>query len=529
MTKRRDFLRIAGAAGMSLGMAQLALADDKAGRPDSKSAGARTGANVESAVAKFRQARESLANDPFRPLYHFSPPRGRLHDPGGFCKWQGKYHLFYILSEGGKGHAVSDDMVHWRDLPALPKLRGSTGQVVATEDKVAMTFGAGGGLTVATAGDPMLLNWQSELVLPLKERPGYKPPFDSCIWKEEDGWFLAARKYRWDQGPRYFGGDKVALELFRSENLKHWESRSMLLDENDYTEPGDDGACPNFLPIGDGKHLLLFFSHKRGPMYLIGRYDRQKRQFFPDNQGRASYGPVKRGTLHAPSAFIDSEGRCNAIFNVFENRPHQGWDEIMSLPRQITLSKGNLLNPLRIEPVAGLESLRFDPVQIDNLAIPANGELILPDVNGRAIEIEAVIEPEKAREVGLHVLRSPDGKEQTTITLFMHGWERDAKARELAIDVSRASLDSQVKSRSPEIGPIILKKGEPLRLRVFIDRSVVEVFANGRQCLTLRAYPSRKDSNGVALFARGAEANLASLRAWQMRSIWPELKVREGE
>ncbi len=64
-------------------------------------------------------------------------------------------------------------------------------------------------------------------------------------------------------------------------------------------------------------------------------------------------------------------------------------------------------------------------------------------------------------------------------------------------------------------------------MRVFIDRSLIEVFANGRQCLTVRAYPERDDSNGVSLFACGGSASLVSLDAWQMRSIWPELASRE--
>ena len=40
--------------------------------------------------------------------------------------------------------------------------------------------------------------------------------------------------------------------------------------------------------------------------------------------GRMSYGPVKRGSLNAPSAFVDGTGRPIAIFNIFENRPHRG-------------------------------------------------------------------------------------------------------------------------------------------------------------------------------------------------------------
>ena len=55
-------------------------------------------------------------------------------------KWQGKYHLFYLYSPPGlqwsRGHAVSDDLVHWRDLPMLPtSTRGGTGQAWADNDR----------------------------------------------------------------------------------------------------------------------------------------------------------------------------------------------------------------------------------------------------------------------------------------------------------------------------------------------------------------------------------------------------------
>ena len=63
---------------------------------------------------------------------------------------------------------------------------------------------------------------------------------------------------------------------------------------------------------------------------------------------------------------------------------------------------------------------------------------------------------------------------------------------------------------------------EPLRLRVFVDRSVVEVFVNERQYLAMRVYPGRHDSLGVSLRAQGQDAVLESLDAWQMNTIWPQ-------
>ena len=61
-----------------------------------------------------------------------------------------------------------------------------------------------------------------------------------------------------------------------------------------------------------------------------------------------------------------------------------------------------------------------------------------------------------------------------------------------------------------------LADGESLELRIFIDRSVLEVFANGRQCVTQRIHPTRSDSLGVVLFSRGRSVNVKSVDAWDM-------------
>ena len=74
--------------------------------------------------------------------------------------------------------------------------------------------------------------------------------------------------------------------------------------------------------------------------------------------------------------------------------------------------------------------------------------------------------------------------------------------------------------RAPETGPVFLEGSEPLKLRVFIDRSVVEVFVNGRQCVAMRVYPGREDSLGVSLRSQGNNAALKSLDAWRMKNIY---------
>src|SRR5690606_23571180 len=73
-------------------------------------------------MKRFAESRKRLAADRHRPLYHFVSPESTLNDPNGLCFWNGKWHLFYqgYPPEDRRqhwGHAVSDDLIHWRDLP----------------------------------------------------------------------------------------------------------------------------------------------------------------------------------------------------------------------------------------------------------------------------------------------------------------------------------------------------------------------------------------------------------------------------
>jgi beta-fructofuranosidase len=523
---------------LSLGIAGAAFAVEPS-NPPSENSGA-TALDSDEQVKQYRRAREDLAGDSYRPLYHFSPPGHDLHDPAGLCFWRGKYHLFYLYNPPGvtwgRGHAVSDDLVHWRDLPMLPtEIRGGTGQVCVDDDRVIMGYAGPthADVSLATASDDHLINWKVVPGSPVMAGTVN----DNYMWREGEQYLMLVRtpdwwketpEQRWNPNSEYLKG-KATLDLYRSADLASWNSVGTFLKDGYFTEPGEDAGCANFLPLGNGKHLLLFFSHKRAGQYYIGHYDRETFRFEPGTHGRMNYGPVKRDSLHAPSGFVDPQGRCIALWNMIGRIP------ILTLPRQLSVNweaprrAVDYLNPLTIEPIEELKRLRFNPVEIGETMIPANGETVLEGVNGKAMELRIEIDPMKAREVGIHVLRSPDGREKTKISLFMQGWARNPNMRELMIDVTEASLSPGVQSRSPEIGPLYLEDGKALRLRVFIDRSVVEVFANGRQCLTLRTYPSLADSTGVSVFARGNEAKLVSLAAWQMRSIWPELKNKEGK
>ena len=485
-------------------------------------------------VKRWRTSRKRLSSDKHRPTFHFSPPENFMNDLNGLCQWKGLYHLFYQFRGDGEdrvhwGHAVSEDLVRWKDLPIAlyPDQEQDcfSGQTLVEDDRVIAAYhGTQAGNAIATASDYLLIDWKKNPnnpvipIVPFDEETGapYRV-FDPCIWKEDDGYYALSGTFK--NGKRSRDCEGVD-HLFHSTDLTNWEYLGELISANRISEPGEDYAVPNFWPIGNGKHMLLFFSHKRGGQYFVGDYDQANHKFTPDYHGRLNNGPLDIGSLHAPSATIDDSGRFLAIFNVKEARELQGWDNIMTLPTHLSLRDDNSLS---IRPVDEIESLRGDRTAADNVEVEAGQHVVLDSIEGNAIEISMTIDPGDAHEVGLNVLQSPDAEETTRISFFPKGRPWGGSAH-LQIDGSSSSIRTDLISRPPELAPFDLGEGEPINLRIFVDRSIIEVFANDRQCLTLRAYPDRDDSVGVSFFSRGGTAKFTRIESWQMECTWPELR-----
>jgi beta-fructofuranosidase len=493
-------------------------------------------------ILRFIESRKKMAGDPYRPIYHYVNPENRLNDPNGLCFWKGRWHLFYQAypPEDPRqhwGHAVSDDLIHWRDLPYAiypnPERCCFSGATLVEKDRViAMYHGTVVGNMVAVSSDPLLLNWEKvtgKAVIPVNPDESVPPYriFDPCIWKKGSMYYsLSAGTL--PNGP---GGKRIRANfLWRSKDLAKWEYVHPFLENDQYGLVGDDGACPYFWPIGDS-YILLHYSHMSGGKYLIGDYDKKRDKFVVTDGGDFNFGPSAPCGVHAPSATPDGKGGVIAIFNMNPGKPTKGWNQIMTLPRRLTVLPKGEIDPLGIEPAGDIESLRYDHLHVGSMNLPANEDVVLRNIQGNAMEITTEVDPKNAPMVEMNVLRSPNAEEVTRIRFFKNRGYRHREfgrastygrrhSSVITIDSSYSSVLPDVQSRAPETAPVFVDKNKPLKLRVFIDRSVVEVFVNGRQCVAMRVYPGRPDSVGVSLRSQGTGAVLKSLDAWQMKNIY---------
>lgn len=492
-------------------------------------------------LQRMNESRKKMAGDRYRPIYHYVNPEANLNDPNGLAFWKGNWHLFYQAyppedTRQHWGHAISKDLIHWRDLPLAiypnPERAVFSGSTLVEDDRViAMYHGTTVGNMVAVSSDPLLLNWDKvtgKAVIPIRSETGFPLPynvFDPCIW-EKDGIYYSLSAGRRNEGP---GGKPVRGNfLFRSKDLEKWEYMHEFVEDDDFTLVGDDGACPYFWPIGD-RYILNFFSHMSGGQYLLGDYDKVNDRFIVTSAGKYNHGAVSPSGVHAPSATPDGKGGLIILFNMNPGKPTEGWNQIMTLPRRLTLLSKDELGQ---EPAGDIESLRYDARHVDAMDLPANKEIVLKGVSGDAMEIVAEIDPKNSQSVEINVLRSPGKQEYTKIVFYKEkgmnkGRQLVPGSKPVNINYSLLSIESaysstlpDVRTRAPEVAPVFIEPGETVRLRIFIDKSVVEVFANGKQCVAMRVYPGRNDSNGVSIRAQGQDARLVSLDAYQMKNIY---------
>ena len=502
--------------------------------------------------------REKYRNDPNRPQMHANPPGHWMNEPHAPFYYNGKYHLTYQHNPTGPywhnihwGHWVSDDLVHWKDVPEaiFPEdndvapdgiWSGSATFDADGRPMLVYTFGnwnkeRNQGVALAFPKDPQdpdLTEWvtQPHTAIEQQEGQGITGEFrDPFAWRDEQTgkWFMIV-----GSGIQGKGGTAWAYE---SDNALDWTLKGPFYLSNyaKYDFLGDKWELPVFLPLGqypDGETRYVFIVSPKGyrqnveVYYWLGRFDKENVRFIPDDE-EPLYWDYGGNRFIGPSGFIDPKGRA-LIFTVVGGNG-TGWAGTCGFPSHIFLD-GN--GKLGVKPIEELQSLRKDCLlSIENKTL-SEAEDALKAVGGDMLEIELEMDAADAKKAGL-VLRKSAGGEEETLLYY------DAVGHKLLKDNTKSRIRTQVQGpgQGPRPGGFMrrstderenlrnrfeLADEETLKMHVFIDKGLIQAYVNDRNTVTFWANPSLESAKGLALISEDGSASVKSLKVWELTSIY---------
>ncbi|MGO4273351.1 glycoside hydrolase family 32 protein, partial [Paenibacillus sp. TAF58] len=343
---------------------------------------------------------------------------------------------------------------------------------------------------------------------------GYFGEFrDPYVWKENEEWIMLV-------GTGIEGQGGTAM-VYRSANLTDWTCEGPLYVSNyeKYSYLGVVWELPVLLPLKrngkeTGKHILLISpwgpEAKVEVNYWIGVWDRARYQFIPDHE---EPGLIDVGDFHftGPSGMVDPVTGRSLLFTIAqgERTPEIdydcGWSHGAGMPISLTLREDGQLG---IEPIEEMRQLRGRQLlNVQDLSLEEANESLEP-IQSDTFELELTFGSGAEHQYGIVLRRTPDGEEETILYY-------DQEREQLGVNRNKTTLDTRERTTGIQEGLLELH-GEPLRLQVFVDRSLIEVYANGLKSLTTRAYPSRLDALGLLLLG-DRDIRITSMRIWEIK------------
>lgn len=455
-----------------------------------------------SSICQSRDIKDSqdLYHEPLRPQFHFTSRRGWLNDPNGLVFFKGEYHLFYQHNPYGWnwgnmswGHAVSKDLVHWKELPVAlyPDEHGTIYSGSAVVDwhntagfqsgpepaLVAMFTAAGNPFTQEIAySNDRGRTWTEYRNNPVLGHIAVDNRDPKVVWFAPDKkWVMALYLEQHD------------FAIFESPDLKQWKKLQT------FTLPGD-AECPNFFPLaldGNTNDIRWVFFGASG-IYVVGKFNGET--FAPQTPPRR----LQNGNCwYAAQVYSDipaSDGRCILIpwgrlpnGDIFRGMP---FNQMMGLPVELTLASSPAGPELRIEPVTELKSLRSRKYNIKPQALgPASNPL--EKIHADLFEIEANIAVGSAGRI-----------------LF------DLRGVPLAYDVAGQTL-SCLGCKSP-LAPV----DGHIFLHLFVDRASVDIFGGNGTLYMPVAEALSPGNHALRLNCQGGTAQISRLTVYRLKSAW---------
>ncbi len=480
---------------------------------------------------------EVALEEPYRSQYHFTPPSAWMNDPNGLVFYQGEYHLFYQYNPADVvwgpmhwGHAVSPDLVNWQHLPIAlaPDENGAifSGSVVIDWQDTA-GFGKEALVAVFTHADGSRQSqslaysldqgrtWTkyagNPVLPPPKNIKNFRDP--KVFWYDQGGdphWVMSVT-----------AGSLILF--YESLDLKTWQPTGGF-------GPGEGATCgvwetPDLFPLpvdgGTDTRWVLAIAigdcapaGGSGVQYFVGDFD--GRTFTNANPKTTTLWADWGADFYAPQSWGEAPngrrlwaGWMNN-WSYAQNIPTSTWRGALTLPRELALRTTPAGLRLAQRPIPELDSLRGThwSWRAETITPGAN---LLADISGETLDIsvELPVSADMAADrVGLRV-RTGSG-ESTTIGYV-------TRAQQLYVDRARSGkTDFNAAFANPHHADLPPIDGL-IRLRIFVDRSSVEVFGNdGLVVFTDSLFPEAA-SLGLELFAEGGPAALNTLDIYALK------------
>lgn len=441
-----------------------------------------------------------------RGQFHFSAKRGWLNDPNGLVFFNGQYHLFFQHNPYGTnwgnmhwGHAVSADLVHWKELgealyPEESGVMFSGGAVIDSANS--------SGLDPRGSEKPMILfytaaekSWKQGLAYSLDGRKFEKLPSHildkittgnrdpKVIWHEASKhWVLVL--YVEEQNEQH------TMQIFTSKDMKVWAFASKIEGGK-----GNDRylfECPELFELAvDGnpknKKWVLTGANSQ---YAIGEFD--GKSFRPELERQFSqYG---RDYYAAQTFSNEPSGRRVEIgwWRTHTNQNASAFNQSMSIPMELTLKRTEKGIRLFREPVTELKKLRKEKRSIGKTKIIASMPDLFQDFRAELAEMNLVIEPRNAKNIQINVRG-----------LAIH---YNVLTEELVVDNVRAHV------------PL---RHQKLSLKLFVDRTGLELFAQHGEIYMPINYNFDRNNFGYTIKSGNGEAILETAELYTLQSIWP--------
>ncbi|MCM4155477.1 glycoside hydrolase family 32 protein [Gramella sp. AN32] len=452
------------------------------------------------------QVTNSIASDPYRPNFHFTPKEKWMNDPNGLVYQNGKYHLFFqhypdstVWGPMHWGHAVSEDLLNWKEKPIAlyPDSLGYifSGSAVIDEKNTA-GFGKNAMVAIFTYHSPEIEKtgsdkfqtqgiaysldegetWKKYEGNPVIENPGIRDFRDPKVFwnKNLEKWqmLLAAKDH---------------IEIFESPDLKNWEKLSDFRF-NDQPELGV-WECPDLFQLAvensDEKKWVMIISHGgesspnggSGTRYFVGEFDGEK---FTTEQkesqwldyGTDNYAGVSFNNLPDDRRIVIG---WMSNWNYATTTPTKAWRSAMTLPRELELVKNNNGYNLKTTPVQELASIS------ENIKMQKN-------TTEKGLEIKS---EELSNSIISFEIENPDGFKVVLLNdsgnSFKMGYENETFYTNRK---NSGIVDFNEKFTEKEPQEIPIADMEKMKVKIIIDKSSVEIFLNdGEYAMTNVVYP----------------------------------------